>query len=154
MPLFLKCNTTGNIAEVNVESEDSIYCMLALVESMTNIEQEELQLLWWGTRLQGRFTLGDYGIQDGSVIHVSKVMKVVIKNLEDWSSMIFVVACSSSMSDVMELIQRRTGFSEEDQRLIFWRTVLDPKRTLLDYGVQHGNVIHLTVKTKRYPLGA
>ena len=53
------------------------------------------------------------------------------------------VAATHSIALVKALVFRRAGFPTDQQRLIFGSRQLEDHRTLADYGIQEGAVLHL-----------
>ena len=90
------------------------------------------------------------GIKKGDVIELkprNNIFEVTIKMLVG-RSMTLYLDSSDSVHNMKYLILCREGYPIEQQRLIFNGKQLEDNKTLVDYNIQKGSIIHLVLKLR------
>ena len=55
---------------------------------------------------------------------------------------------STTLQEVMDMLQGKSGVPPDEQRLVFVRKQLEPGRTLADYNIQKESTLHLVLRLR------
>lgn len=93
-------------------------------------------------------TLRDYGVRDGSTLHLARPeMSVFVQTLTG-KKMPFNINGSDTVEVLRERVQEAEGIPPGQQRLVFRGSQLEDGRALSDYRVTTGSVIHLILRLR------
>ena len=142
--IFVKTPTGQDIITLYVDGYQGVGLVKAEIQDKMGIPQHQQQLMFNGRQLMDELTLDDYGIQHEDTLQlVWKVkggMGVIIKMKS------LAVGMELEVSDTIETvkakIQERIVISRNQQFKLNGR-YLKGGKTLRDYNVQHGDIIHL-----------
>ena len=148
--LFVKMEPKQRIS-LAVEPSDSIEKVKAKIQNKAGIPSEEQHLLFGHKDLDDAHTIGDYNIQEGSILHLDRnsrgSMHIYIK-MQNGKTITLDAQPESSMYKVKLKIQSEEGIPPDQQRLIYVLKELEDDHTLDDYNIHNESTLHLTVRRK------
>ena len=122
----------------------------AALSKQAGFEQGEQRLIFAGRELQNDQILHQCNVRDGSILHLVMLhfrdRVVYIKMLTGKS---FPLECkaNNTIGTIKAMIHDEEYIPADQQRLVFAGQGLDDNRkTLSDYNIEHGDVIHLAFK--------
>ena len=84
MRVFMKSARFGGAVALFVEAEDSVHQILAKAHILTQQPIDRLQLAYRGMLLHGPDRLATYGIEEDSILLVTKKTRMTVRWLETW----------------------------------------------------------------------
>jgi hypothetical protein len=156
-------NDDKDIRKLEVESSDTIDMVKAKIQDlgihhtfrMFEFDEEEEAddysikdkiLIFNDNELEGGRTLASYNIQNGSILHIDydyPVYQVSVKTV-DGNTISLDVKSKYTIGMLKAQIQDKAGIPTDPQRLFFYRELAD-HRTLHEYSIDNGSIIHLVV---------
>ena len=153
-----------DIRKLEVESSDTIDMVKAKIQvlgiyhtfRMFELDEEEEAdyysikdkiLIFNDNELDGERTLASYNIQNGSTLHIDyyyPVYQVFVKTV-DGNTIPLDVKSKYTIGMLKAKIQDIEGIPTDPQRLFFNGRELSDHRTLHEYSIDNGSIIHLVV---------
>lgn len=128
----------------DVLPEDTLEDIQEWISNQANIPASQQRLSHKSKPLEKpRKTLKDYGIQDGDSVDLGP-MEIQIETPEG-TIVPLTVQPTDTIRDVQKQVRDKIGMPVDEQRLHYKEKPLqDPKKTLDDLGVKHGDVLKLS----------
>ena len=146
--LFVKMDAKQRIS-LAVEPSDSIEKVKAKIQNKAGIPSEEQHLSFGHKDLDDAYTIGDYNIREGSILHLDRnsrgSMHIYVK-MQNGKTITLDVQPKSSISKVKLKIQDEEGIPPDQQRLRYILKELEDDRTLDDYYIHTESTLYLTVR--------
>ena len=143
-------SSTGQKYAIKINLNATISEVKAVLSKRAGFERGEQRLIFDGRKLQNDQILHQCNVQDGSTLHLVMVhfrdQVVYIKMLNGKS---FPLKCkaNNTIGTIKAMIHDEEYIPADQQRLVFVGQGLDDDRkTLSDYNIEHGDVIHLAFK--------
>ncbi|KAJ6517441.1 ubiquitin, partial [Mycena vitilis] len=122
---------------LNVKQSTTIDYVKEQVQDKERIPPAQQRLIFGGKQLEDGRTLSDYGISDGDTI------RILVQARLTGTTFRYNVQHSSTIDSVKVQIQGTEGIPPAHQRLIFRGKLLADSRTLADYDINNGDILHL-----------
>ena len=135
----IKINLNAPISEVK-----------AILSKQVGFERGELRLIFAGKELQNDQILCQCNVRDGSMLHLVMLHfrdRVVYIMMLNGKSFPLECKANNTIGTIKAMIHDEEYIPADQQRLVFAGQGLDDNRkTLSDYNIKHGDVIHLAFK--------
>jgi uncharacterized ubiquitin-like protein YukD len=133
---------TGETITVRVSPVDTIDQIKAKVRDETGMEPDDQHLLFNGAELEdGSKSLSEYGIEDGSTLHMGMVIYVETLTGEEVT---LAVLPTDTISEIKDRIKDATGIEPTDQHLTFNGELLDDgTKTLAECNIVDGSILKI-----------
>ena len=143
-------SSTGQKYTVKVDIDAPVSELKSVLSKQLGSELGEQRLIFAGKELQTEQVLRQCKVQDGSTVHLVMVhfrdRVIYIKTLNGKS---FPLECkaNNTIGTIKAMIHDEEYIPSDQQRLVFAGQGLDDdRRTLTDYNIKHGDIIHLAFK--------
>ncbi|XXG44017.1 hypothetical protein AAC387_Pa01g3921 [Persea americana] len=147
MQIFVK-TWEGKTITVEVQSSDTVSHVMAKIEKKLGSSICHQHLIFSGRRLENHLSLVNYNIQKESTIQLvmsaSTSKRLIYVRAPNKDVITLVVAISSTINDVKEMVYERIGIPTDKQLLLFCGKELHGG-PLVDYKIVMGSVLHLLV---------
>lgn len=144
MVIFIHASRSAHASTgLHVQRSDTVEQVLRRVAQQTGATGS---LRFNSAQLEEGRTLGDYGIQTGSVLELDEGgMDIFVKTLTG-RTIGLDVEPTDTIEDVKRKVQEYEGVPPACQRLIFVGQNLEDDRTLSDYNIQRRSTLHYVIR--------
>ena len=144
MKIFVR-TPSGNTIILEVHALDIIQNLKDKIQNKEGISPDQQLLTYAGEQLKDGFTLSDFGIHDGSTVHLGlrpHHLRIFVKTLTG-KFITLKVEASDTIENVKVKIQEREDIPADQQILIFDGIQTQNQHTLFDYNIQNDSILHL-----------
>jgi len=150
-PANLAISLFSQVSALEVSSEDSVDLVKSQIQDAHGFLCEEQRLTFAGRVLEDNKCLASYNITPNATLELSVRLlggiQIWIKTLTG-RKMPFNVANDIKVYDVKHALQEKEGIQVDQIRLIFSGKQLSDDKTLEDYKVTAGSVIHMVLQLR------
>nr|XP_023884398.1 polyubiquitin-like [Quercus suber] len=148
MQIFLR-NLMGENSLLEFESTETIENIRAMIQEKEGVTLEKLCLIFQGcTTLRDGHTLADYNIQDynqiNAVLRLAGGTRILVKTLTG-KELELDVEPNDTIERIKERVQEKEGIPPMQQRLIYGGKQIADEKTVRDYKIEGGSVLHLVL---------
>ena len=152
----------GKNITLDVSDSDSIGSIKDKIRDIEGIPVDQQRLVFNGKQLEDNCSIGDYGIQADSSIHLvlrlrgggkgdgisgEGTKQIIIKTLQG-KNITLDVSDSDSIGSIKDKIRDIEGIPVDQQRLVFNGKQLEDNCSIGDYGIQADSSIHLVLRLR------
>lgn len=151
----------GKTIPMEVQDSDTIASIKSKIHEKEGIPVDQQRLVFNGKQLEDNNTVGDYGIQADSNVHLVLRLKgggtdgtgsgstktIMLKTLQG-KTIPMEVQDSDTISSIKAKIHEKEGIPVDQQRLVFNGKQLEDNNTVADYGIQADSNVHLVLRLK------
>ena len=124
MRVFMKSARFGGAVALFVEAEDSVHQILAKAHILTQQPIDRLQLAYRGMLLHGPDRLATYGIEEDSILLVTKKTRMTVRWLETWQEYSYEGFAWTTVFQLKAMLCFATGVNIQEVRIVHDREVL------------------------------
>ncbi|CAF3408152.1 unnamed protein product [Rotaria socialis] len=140
---------TGEILMIKTELSETIESIKKKIRDIKKCSTEPARLLFAGKHLLDQYTLNDYHVQAGAILHsvypLCGGMQIFVKY--GWSPAITLeVNPRDTIEHVKTKLQDEEGIPADQQRLVCKGEELESSRTLSDYKIEKESTMHLVIR--------
>ena len=148
MQIFLR-NLKGENSLLEFESTETIENIRAMIQEKEGVTPEKLCLIFQGcTTLRDGHTLADYNIQDynqiNAILRLAGGTRILVKTLTG-KELELDVEPNDTIERIKERVQEKEGIPPMQQRLIYGGKQIADEKTVRDYKIEGGSVLHLVL---------
>ncbi len=140
-------NLSGRSFQLDVDAADTVQLLKERIHRLRQIKPDEQRLVLDGQLLEEHFTICDYGIQSGAVVHIiPRALDLLQLTVMTLSQQVFTIEVESSntVQAVKAMIERKiSGATWNELYLFFAGQELENSRTLSDYGIANRSTLFL-----------
>ena len=141
MGIFVK-PAEGNIFPLEVEPSDPIKSVMVNIQQKEGIPVHQKRLTFAGNRLENKFTLSDYNVQEEDTLQLIQLVRIFVKFRKNTTLALDMDYCDT-IETVKTTIQSQTEMPHSQLQLTFKGCQLEDKKTLKDYNVEHEDILQL-----------
>ena len=143
-------SSDGQKYTIKIDLNAPISEVKAVLSKRAGFERGEQRLIFAGKELQNDQILCQCNVRDGSILHLVMVHfrdRVVYIMMLNGKSFPLECKANNTIGTIKAMIHDEEYIPADQQRLVFAGQGLDDDRkTLSDYNIEHGDVIHLAFK--------
>ena len=143
-------SSAGEKYPIKIDLNAPISEVKAILSKQVGFERGELRLIFAGKELQNDQILCQCNVRDGSTLHLVMLHfrdRVVYIMMLNGKSFPLECKANNTIGTIKAMIHDEEYIPADQQRLVFAGQGLDDNRkTLSDYNIKHGDVIHLAFK--------
>lgn len=143
-------SSTGQKYAIKIDLNAPVSEVKAVLSKQAGFEQGEQRLIFAGRELQNDQILCQCNVHDGSILHLVMVHfrdRVVYIMMLNGKSFPLECKANNTIGTIKAMIHDEEYIPADQQRLVFAGQGLDDDRkTLSDYNIEHGDVVHLAFK--------
>ena len=142
-------SSAGEKYPIKIDLNAPISEVKAILSKQVGFEQGEQRLLFDGKELKNNQILCQCNVRDGSTLHLKTVNfcdRVVYIRMLNGRSFPLEYNTSNTIGMIKAMIHDEMSIDVDKQHLVFAAQRLDDGKTLSDYDIKQGDVIHLAVK--------
>jgi ubiquitin C len=147
--LYTKINTT---VALKVKRHETISNLKALLSEKAGISDNLQELFFAGNRLMNDRRLVDYGIQQGSTVHLvlqnAFGMKILVKTPLDQKIIAIEARSFDTIQNIKSIIQAKEGIHSDQYTLVHNGKVLEDERILSSLNTPNETILHLVFNPK------
>lgn len=149
----------GKTIPMEVQDGDTIASIKSKIHEKEGIPVDQQRLVFNGKQLEDANTVGDYGIQADSNVHLVLRLKgggtdgngsgkqIMLKTLQG-KTIPMEVQDGDTIASIKSKIHEKEGIPVDQQRLVFNGKQLEDANTVGDYGIQADSNVHLVLRLK------
>jgi len=141
-----------NTVALKVKRNETILNLKALLSEKAGISDNLQELFFVGNRLMNDGRLVDYGIQQGSTVHlfVQNVfgMRVYVKTPSDKKIIAVEVRSFDTIQNIKSIIQAKEGIQSDQYSVVHNGKVLEDDRILSSLNIPNDTTLHLVFNPK------
>ena len=139
--------SVGTTIQLHMEPDESIRCLQKKIQDKVGIPVNKQRIVFAGTELEDRRSMLDYGIKNGSTLHLEISQRPhgsvpVHLNTPDGNKIMLEVKLSDKVKNIKSQIQEKQGTTE----IAFGTRELDDEKTLADYNIKKDSTLNLVLK--------
>jgi ubiquitin C len=150
MPISVKSTQRDKTITLEMEPNDTIEIVKAKIQYKERIPAGQQRLIFDGRELEMGWTLRDYEVRSGSILHVvfrtRESFQIFVKTPTGKTTTLEVES-SDTVENVTAKIQDKEGIPADQQQLTYYGGQLEDGQTLSNYSIQEYDVIHILLLT-------
>jgi ubiquitin len=147
--LYMKIKST---VALKVKRHETISNLKALLSEKAGISDNLQELFFYGNRLMNDRRLVDYGIQQGSIVHLvlqnAFGMKIHVKTPLDQKIIAIEARSFDPIQNITSIIQAKEGIHSDQYTLVHNGKVLEDERILSSLNAPNETIFHLVFNPK------